>query len=104
MLLTFIATLTLELEFAILLGVMLSLVAYLSRTSRPKVVARVPDPTNPRRKFVTDSRLPECPQFKIVCIDGSLYFGAVNHVAETLRRFREQKSRAKICAACCNWD
>ena len=92
---TFIATLTLELEFAILLGVMLSLVVYLSRTSRPKVLARVPDPVDPRRKFVTDSQLPECPQFKIVRIDGSLYFGAVNHVAESLRRFREQNPEQK---------
>lgn len=92
---TFIATLTLELEFAILLGVFLSLVVYLSRTSRPKVLTRVPDPTDPRRKFVTDSRLPECPQFKIVRVDGSLYFGAVNHVAESFRRFREQNPEQK---------
>jgi SulP family sulfate permease len=95
LLVTFIATLTLELEFAILLGVMLSLVVYLSRTSRPKVVARVPDSADPQRKFVTDSRLPECPQFKIVRIDGSLYFGAVNHIAESLRRFREQNPNQK---------
>jgi SulP family sulfate permease len=90
MLLTFIATLTLELEFAILSGVMLSLVVYLSRTSRPKIVSRVPDPKDPKRAFVTDSRLPECPQLKLVRIDGSLFFGAVSHVSESLRRFREQ--------------
>jgi SulP family sulfate permease len=90
MLVTFIATLTLELEFAILLGVMLSLVVYLSRTSRPKVVVRVPNPDDEKHAFVTDSRLPECPQLKLVRVDGSLFFGAVNHVAETLRRFREQ--------------
>jgi len=87
---TFIATLTLELEFAILLGVMISLVMYLNRTSKPKVVIRVPDPADARRKFVTDHSLPECPQLKIVRIDGSLFFGAVDHVAETLRRYREQ--------------
>jgi len=87
---TFIATLTLELEFAIMLGVILSLVVYLSRTSRPRVLTRVPDPKAPKRAFVTDSRLPECPQFKIVRIDGSLFFGAISHVSETLRLFREQ--------------
>jgi SulP family sulfate permease len=86
---TFIATLTLELEFAILLGVMLSLVMYLNRTSKPKVLIRVPNPADARRKFVTDSTLPECPQLKIVRIDGSLFFGAVDHVSETLRRYRE---------------
>ena len=86
---TFIATLTLELEFAILLGVMLSLVMYLNRTSKPKVMMRVPNPADANRKLVTDTNLPECPQLKIVRIDGSLFFGAVDHVAETLRRNRE---------------
>lgn len=95
LLVTFIATLTLELEFAILLGVMLSLVVYLSRTSRPKVVARVPNPVDKKRAFTTDSSLPECPQLKIVRIDGSLFFGAVSHVAESLRRFRQQNPQQK---------
>jgi SulP family sulfate permease len=92
---TFVATLTLELEFAILLGVMLSLVMYLNRTSRPKVLTRVPNPADPKRKFVTDSQLPECPQFKMVRVDGSLFFGAVDHVAETLRGYREQNPGQK---------
>ncbi len=95
MLLTFIATLTLELEFAILLGVMVSLVVYLSRTSRPKVVTRVPNPADAKRAFTTDSSIPECPQLKIVRIDGSLFFGAVSHVSESLRRFREQNPQQK---------
>ena len=95
MLVTFIATLTLELEFAILMGVMLSLVVYLNRTSRPKVLSRVPNPAHPKRKFVTDSRLPECPQCKMARIDGSLFFGAVDHVAERLRSFREQNPNQK---------
>jgi nucleotide-binding universal stress UspA family protein/anti-anti-sigma regulatory factor len=48
------------------------------------VVTRVPDPSALNRHFVTDSKLPECPQFKIVRTDGSLYFGAVDHVQEQL--------------------
>jgi len=95
LLVTFIATLTLELEFAILLGVMLSLVIYLSRTSRPKVLSRVPNPKHPKRAFTTDSNLSECPQLKIARIDGSLFFGAVSHVAESLRHFREQNPQQK---------
>ncbi len=77
---TFFSTLLLELEFAILLGVMLSLAIYLSRTSRPRVLSRVPNPHHPKRAFTTDDSLPECPQFKIIRIDGSLFFGAVNYV------------------------
>jgi SulP family sulfate permease len=85
---TFIGTLTLALEFAILLGIMLSLVLYLNRTSHPHIMTRVPDPRYPGRPFVTDPALPECPQLKIVRIDGSLYFGAVNHVREEIQRFQ----------------
>lgn len=87
---TFVATLTLELEFAILLGVMLSLFLYLMRVSRPQVLPRVPDPRLPKRKFNTDPALPECPQLKIVRIDGSLFFGAVPYVEEQLGKMLEK--------------
>ena len=82
---TFLATLFLQLEFAILLGIMLSLAIYLNRTSHPRVLSRIPDSRVDGRSFVTDSTLPECPQLKIVRIDGSLYFGAVNHVRSCLK-------------------
>lgn len=87
---TFAATLFLELEFAIFLGIILSLMVYLARTSRPRVLSRVPNPADPKRKFTTDGSLPECPQLKIIRIDGSLFFGAVAHVQEQLRRMEEQ--------------
>ncbi len=82
---TFAATLLLELDFAIMLGVMLSLVIYLNRASRPRVLVRVPDPRQPKRRFNTDASLPECPQMKLIRIDGALFFGAVNYVAERMR-------------------
>jgi len=82
---TFLATLLLELDFAIMLGVMFSLVIYLHRASRPRVLVRVPDPRQPKRRFNTDASLPECPQMKLIRIDGALFFGAVNYVAERLR-------------------
>ncbi len=92
---TFFATLFVELEFAIYVGVMLSLIIYLMRTSQPKIVTRVPDPATPNRHFVTDPKLPECPQLKIVRLDGSLYFGAVDYVQEQLhslsQNYPEQK-------------
>lgn len=84
---TFLATLFVELEFAIYVGVMLSLVIYLMRTSRPGIAVRVPDPHSAGRHLVTDPKLPECPQLKIVRVDGSLFFGAVDHVQGQLQRF-----------------
>ena len=86
---TFFATLFVELEFAIYVGVMLSLIIYLMRTSQPALVARVPDPNTLTRHLVTDPKLPECPQLKIVRLDGSLYFGAVDHVQEQLHHLSE---------------
>ena len=95
---TFFATMFLELEFAIFLGVMLSLGLYLKRTSQPAVHVRVPDPHQEKRKFATDPALPECPQLRIVRIDGSLFFGAINYVQERLREFEEQHPEQKHLA------
>ncbi len=92
---TFLATLFVELEFAIYVGVMLSLVIYLMRTSRPGIVTRTPDPNSPGRHMATDPKLPECPQLKIVRVDGSLFFGAVDHVQCEFERLRGQNPDQK---------
>jgi SulP family sulfate permease len=98
---TFAATLFLELEFAIFLGVLLSLILYLRRTSQPRVLERVPDPGHPKRAFTANPLLPKCPQLRIVRIDGSLFFGAVNHVRTRLRQMegREPEQRHLLLIA-----
>ncbi len=85
---TFLATLFFALEFAIYAGVMLSLVLYLQRTSHPRIVAMAPNSGAPKRHLgdAAKHRFPECPQLKILRIDGSLFFGAVDHVQGVLRR------------------
>lgn len=93
LLVTFLATLFLELSFAIYVGVLLSLMVYLSRTSKPHVVAMAPDPSSPKRSFTNlarDSKLLECPQLKIIRIDGSLFFGAITHVTKLLQSIRRR--------------
>jgi SulP family sulfate permease len=95
LLITFVATLSIALEEAIVIGVLLSLVIYLSRTSRPRVVNRVPDPQDPKRKFTRNPALPECPQMKIVRVDGSLFFGAVSAVQESFRLFEKKTPSQK---------
>ncbi|MFT5113860.1 MAG: SulP family sulfate permease [Parasphingorhabdus sp.] len=89
MIVTFLGALFLELEFAILMGVTLSLMIYLTNTSKPKILQLLPDPDSKKRKLTTSTKLPECPQLKIIRIDDSLYFGAVTYVREILRRIRE---------------
>ncbi|MGO9485699.1 MAG: SulP family inorganic anion transporter [Rhodomicrobium sp.] len=84
---TLFAALFIQVQVAILAGVVLSLVVYLYRTSNPRIVRRVPDPASPSRKM-TEPRpdLPECPQFHIIRFNGSLFFGAVSTFKEELLR------------------
>jgi SulP family sulfate permease len=79
---TFLFTLFATLEEAILAGVMLSLAFYLARTSRPEVRVRAPDPHHKKRRFTDAEHAPQCPQLRFVRIDGSLFFGATDHVRE----------------------
>jgi SulP family sulfate permease len=95
---TFFGALFLELEFAIFAGVMLSLVLYLMRVSKPRIITRVPDARTPGRKFVTDPALPECPQLHIMRIDGSLFFGSINHVQEAFADLEEHHPQQKHLA------
>jgi SulP family sulfate permease len=95
---TFFSAVFISLEFAIFLGVILSLLLYLHRTSRPVVRVRVPDPRLPKRRLNTDPALPECPQVKIVRIDGSLFYGATGHIAEQLRDIERRDPELKHLA------
>lgn len=96
---TFVSTLFLELEYAIFVGVLLSLLAYLNQTSHPRIVPRVPDPFSSTRKFTSPSRdLPECPQLRFIRIDGSLFFGAVSTFKETMRDYEETQPERKYLA------
>jgi len=95
---TFFGALFLELEFAIFAGVLLSLVLYLMRVSKPRIISRVPDPRLPGRKFNTDSALPSCPQLHILRVDGSLFFGSINHVQEAFADLEEQHPEQKHLA------
>lgn len=81
---TFAATLFLTLEEAIIIGVLLSLAIYLSRTSKPQVRVRAPDPNHKKHRFTDAENAPQCPQLRFIRIDGSLFFGATSHIRESL--------------------
>jgi len=82
MVVTFLGTLFLNLDFAVLLGILLSFVLYVMRTSAPRVQVVVPD--TDFRHFLHRPDAPSCPQLGIVEIQGDLYFGAVNHIEEAI--------------------
>jgi SulP family sulfate permease len=109
---TLLATLAIRLELAILFGTLLSLAAYLWRTARPAMRTMGFDtpalhgrsegaersaharriPNDPDRPFVivddNPAALPECPQLKLLRMEGSVYFGATQHVGERLHELR----------------
>ena len=95
LLVTFSAALFAELQFAIYAGVILSLLIYLSRTSQPLVLDVKPDPAPDSYHYTADSGLPDCPQLKMVRINGSLFFGAVDHVQRYLHEIDELDPRQK---------
>jgi sulfate permease, SulP family len=96
---TALATVTIRIEMAILLGTILSLVTYLHRTSRPYMRVMGFDSTAQERPFVVradvPAPLPECPQLKMIRMEGEVYFGAVPHVADHLRDLRNAPAAAK---------
>ena len=147
---TLTATVTIRLEMAILLGMLLSLMSFLYRTSRPAMRTMGFDSRAPDRQFVViddapqaaeapgaasfqaaqeatsvgaslppqpgprdwlcqtagaaapsggsaahevasvGAYLPECPQLKLLRMEGEVYFGATQHVADILHALRSQ--------------
>lgn len=106
---TMLATVTIRLEIAILLGMLLSLMSFLYRTSRPAMRTMGFDSWGLDRQFVViDSpgdlkdpdeppvqALPECPQLKLLRMEGEVYFGATQHVADILHALRSQPQPQK---------
>ena len=97
------ATMTIRIEMAILLGTILSLVTYLYRTSRPFMRAMGFDSLEHDRPFVVradvPAPLPECPQLKMIRMEGEVYFGAVPYVADQLRDLRAEPSKHLLVMA-----
>jgi sulfate permease, SulP family len=83
------AALFASLEFAIYAGVVLSLLLYLTRTSHPPALDVKPDPAPDSYHFSSETGLPDCPQLKMLRVNGSLFFGAVDHVQGLLEQVDE---------------
>jgi len=94
-----------NLEAGIFLGVFLSLVMYLYRSSKPEIVPLVPAPEEGAYHFVRAKGRPECPQLRIVRINGAVYFGAASYVQQALQQIDEDNPQQKsvlIAAASLN--
>ncbi len=95
LLITFLSTLFLELEYAIYLGVFFSLIFYIKSSATPHIVTLAPDKDSKHRAFVNIERkpMPVCPQLHIIRIDGSLFFGNVQTIEELFLSLYEKNER-----------
>ncbi len=84
---TFFGMLFLPLQFAVLLGILLSFAVYMLRTSIPRVVPVLPSAGF--HHFTAQPDRQPCPQLGILDILGDLYFGAVNHIADSIQAHME---------------
>ena len=82
LMITIIGTLFFALEMALLAGILASLYFYLERTSKPNIAVMGLNEDNKYINLIREENLKEDLNCKIIRIDGSLYFGSIETVAE----------------------
>ncbi|MGH8670915.1 MAG: SulP family inorganic anion transporter [Burkholderiales bacterium] len=85
-----------DLEKGIFLGVLVSLMIYLYRTSTPSIRSVVPDTGEGSYHFIDAQGHKECPQWKMVRVNGSIFFGAVDHVRRILEEVDESSPHKRV--------
>jgi SulP family sulfate permease len=88
MVITFMATLLLPLQFAVLTGILISFAFYIRDTSVPQVVSVLP--VDNFSHFAPRPKARPCTQLAILDILGDLYFGASSHVENAIRKHLEE--------------
>ena len=81
---TFLSTLFLNIEFAVYVGALLSIGLHLKTTSQPRIYSTVPDLISGKMVGTTHGKM--CCQMDIVRIEGSIFFGSSDFVLEDLQR------------------
>jgi sulfate permease, SulP family len=89
------AALFLGLQTAIYAGVLLSLMLFLNQAARPGIRDVKPDFRGGSLHFDADTGLPDCPQLKMLRVNGSIFFGAVEHVEEAFHRVDRENPQQK---------
>ncbi len=92
---TFLATVLLNIEFAIYIGILLSIGLHLARTSHPRIESVKPDREAGKLAPTPPGEI--CCQMDIVQIDGSIFFGSAAFVMDDLqRRLRQHPDAANL--------
>ncbi|MEO5765917.1 MAG: SulP family inorganic anion transporter [Casimicrobiaceae bacterium] len=92
---TLIAALFFGLQTAIYAGVRLSLMLFLNQAAHPGILDVKPAQGRGAFHFDADTGLPDCPQLKILRVNGSIFFGAVEHVEDAFRRIDREAPHQK---------
>lgn len=93
---TLLGTLFLELEIALFLGIIISLFFYLERTSKPNIAVFGKNSEGKFVNIIRDKTAQECPQLKIIRIDGSIYFGAVEGISNFFAHLYENSESKQL--------
>lgn len=100
MIVTLLAALFLGLQTAIYAGVLLSLLLFLKQAAQPGIRDVKPEFRGGHYHFDADTGLPDCPQLKMLRINGSIFFGAVEHIEDAFHRTsQEQPAQRRLLIA-----
>ena len=80
-----------ELETALFSGIGLSLFFYLEKTAKPNIAVLGTTKTHRFINIIRSDDASECPQLKIVRIDGSIYFGALEVISDYFNSLYEKE-------------
>ena len=94
---TFLTGVLSELDFAILVGVLVSLAVFINKSAHPAIGVGAPMEQDGRRvvRNVYAFGLKECPQIANLRIEGPLFFGSVEHVDEKFREIEGHFGRKR---------
>jgi SulP family sulfate permease len=87
---TFIGTLFLELDQALVIGIFISVFFYMERTSKPNIATLGLNQKNRLINIIRDKNAKECSSIKILRIDGSLYFGSIEKISDYLSNLYDE--------------
>ncbi len=91
---TFFSSFIMKPDYAIFIGVVLSLILFLWRSMYPRIVRLSRDPET--KTFVNAQvfGIPECPQILFIRPDASLYFANAEHIFEEIEELISKKDKA----------
>ena len=93
---TLFGTLFFDLEVALFSGIILSLFFYLEKTAKPNIAEMGISKDHNFINLLRDSTIEECPQLKIIRIDGSIYFGAIEVLSDYFSELYEEDKTMNV--------